>query len=342
MSKCICKTLKGVRCKNSVVAGTETCSRHVGKCDKSDVVTERVKKVVKKPAVKAVAKITKKAKVVKKTVSSKKVTKTIKVSKVRKIKESPDRWSNLELLPCDILLQIANKLPPKDYGKLALSSKKLKQCLKEGRAGETTNKGLLELKRSEFKKERFPNIIHVVPDLTEAIGNYYIQKLVKDGFIEFGILDFPLPYNKPLFVVRLEKVDNDVNAKIFFRHPYNVFKNEDPLFEYDDIDQIWTGSGTYGNTMLLVRRRTCIYIGEEISKFKLKKGEYITNFRNFKGINDKIRGHIQTNLGYYGFKNWTGQTGFIPLKQMGKRDLSYWTITHPFVPIDSYKVITKK
>lgn len=74
-------------------------------------------------------------------------------------------------------------------------------------------------------------------------------------------------------------------------------------------DQVWFGDGywgagppdaySFGNSVLLVKGRTCTVINEEAVQFKLKAGEQVQEFVSKIGNSVVPYGFIKTNKGFY-------------------------------------------
>lgn len=256
---------------------------------------------------------------------------------------------NIELLPCDMLLKIANNLPPEDYGKLSVTSKKFNQCLNEGRAGEDTNLRLMKQKKKDYYANKIENMINAANETVQRenrdllIANQPLKfKIIDNGFEAFDVRI--VRRDKDILVdvtVNLDDENEDVGFVPRYKH----------LFRLGEVDSIWLGCGHYGkpgpedvgNSILVVKGDVCTHIGPTISEFKLRKGEYITNFISTLGNSAVVYGYIQSNLGFYGLHSFTCETGYIPLKEMPKdADLICWDDDYPFVPIPSYKVLVKR
>ena len=171
--------------------------------------------------------------------------------------------------------------------------------------------------------------------------------------------------NNSLIFNTLEKFRIEVNENSQNKLDIKVSNTKTAeSFSFPDVEVMWIGCGKdydyyddmsyvdhLGNSVLLIKDRTCISVSTDVRQFSLQKGEkvvrYVSTISTIDDIEGNLRssGFIKTNLGYYALSSFNNRDGFLP-KQFVSRSLNdeyrfrllRWTNIYPYGQVKKIKI----
>lgn len=187
--------------------------------------------------------------------------------------------------------------------------------------------------------KKFKNIRAQDPDAEKKFMN-----LLKNDMLTFNTLgNF-----KIIVKENINKLDINVSDK-------------NNTFHFKEVDMLWLGCGKdydyyddmsypehLGNSVLLIKNKTCISISTDIRQFSLQRGEKVIRYISTVDTTEILRssGFIQTNFGYYALSSFNNRDGFLPKQFISSSShndeyrfkLLRWTNTYPYGQVKKIKV----
>lgn len=144
------------------------------------------------------------------------------------------------------------------------------------------------------------------------------------------------------------KVDADILCVEEFEKKRRRFGK---MYRMRGADSVWYGCGSYagpeknykeymGNTMLIVRGRTCVSVASEVRQFTLRKDEEVTRYVSIVKNAGVPYGYIETTHGIYVLDSFNCSNGFIPWDKVRLNETNLMCNRGPdLVPINTLKTI---